>query len=76
MALVSLDQRINEKKETTIKNTSEWWNKTQPMLASLPQDKVIAFLRTDLEGNRKLLQFIVDNGLPPPGYAKTLLQLI
>lgn len=46
------------------------------MLASLPQDKVIAFLKTDAKGNKKLLQFIVDNNLPPPGYAEKLLQLM
>ena len=43
------------------------------MLASLPQDKVITFLRADLEGNKKLLRFVVDNKLPPLGYAQTLL---
>ncbi len=66
-------QRIEQKKQAAIASVSKKWAELSPMLSKMPQDKVIAYLKTDLEAHKRLLQYVVDNRLPPPGYAESLL---
>ena len=62
--------------QENIQKSLDRWKIIQPMLASLPQDKVVAHLKTDIKGYKFLLRYLVDNKIQPLEYAEKLLQLL
>ena len=68
--------RIQNMDQENIQKSLDRWKIIQPMLASLPQDKVVAHLKTDIKGYKFLLRYLVDNKIQPLEYAEKLLQLL
>jgi hypothetical protein len=74
MMNLSIDTTNELKKRAAMKSAEKKWGEIAPLLSKMSPDKVITFLKSDSEGYKKLLQYIVDNQLPPPGYASELLK--
>jgi lipoprotein NlpI len=56
-----------------LQNVTTKWKDVSAQLQALPQDKVIAHLKSDLEPYRRLFTYVLANKIEPLEYAKKLL---